>query len=263
MSRTIQTVSVTTDLEPGGAVASTSARQDISKVELTPLLGLTQQFAIQVEQEIQKQIQERSCQIVQDVLQRSANWIMPQTPSEAVRASLSQCFQKALATPRTEPAPPPEAPRGQLKGQSVKYSLANPFAGINPPPLETLKESNPDHPNRGRATTRLEWPPEEKKRGSSSRPRGEVEPSTAAPVVLNPPGMFLRLGVSSLTKLDLNLQVNWRLGHSEISPDTVLMLTIDRAPKVLVVPTGVPEGMTGGPTRARQNTILKEAWALN
>ena len=176
VARTIQAVSVTTDPELGGAVASTSAGQDTRKVELAPIPGLTQQFAIQVEREIQKQIQEHSRQIVQDVLQRSANQIMPPTPSEAERASLSQCFQKALATPRTEPAPPPEPPRGQPKGESAKYSLADPFVGINPPPPETLKESNPDHPTRGRATTRLERPPEEKKRRSSSRPWGEVEP---------------------------------------------------------------------------------------
>ena len=175
-ARTIQAVSVTTDPEPGGAVASTSAGQDTRRVELTPLLGLTQQFAIQVEWEIQKQIQERSRQLVQDVLQRSANWIVPPTPSEAAWASLSQCFQKALATPRTELAPPPEQPRGQTRGESAKYSLADPFVGINPPPPEALKESNPDHSARGRATTHLEWPPEEKKRRSSSRPRGEVEP---------------------------------------------------------------------------------------
>ena len=68
VARTIQAVLVTTDPEPGGVVTSTSAGQDTCKVELTPLLGLTQQFAIQVEQEIQKQIQERSHQIVQDVL---------------------------------------------------------------------------------------------------------------------------------------------------------------------------------------------------
>ena len=145
-ARTIQAVSVTTDPELGGVVASTSAGQDTRKVELTPLPGLTQQFAIQVEREIQKQIQEHSRQIVQDVLQRSANWIMPPTPSEAARASLSQCFQKALATPWTEPAPTLEPPRGQPKGESAKYSLADPFVGINPPPPETLKESNPDHP---------------------------------------------------------------------------------------------------------------------
>ena len=162
-ARTIQAVSVTADPEPGGAVASTSAWQDTRKVELTPLPGLTQQFAIQVEWEIQKQIQEHSRQIVQDILQRSANRIMPPTPSEAARASLSQCFQKALATPRTELAPPPEQPRGQTRGESAKYSLADPFVGINPPPPEALKESNPDHPAQGRATTRLEWPPEEKK----------------------------------------------------------------------------------------------------
>ena len=176
VAQTIQAVSVTADPEPGGAVASTSAGQDTHRVELTPLPGLTQQFAIQVEREIQKQIQECSRQLVQDVLQRSANRIVPPTPSEAARASLSQCFQKALATPRTEPAPPPEQLRGQPKGKSAKYSLAEPFVGINPPPPEALKESNPDHPARGRATTHLERPPEEKKRRSSSRPWGEVEP---------------------------------------------------------------------------------------
>ena len=175
-ARTIQAVSVTTDPEPGGAVTSTSAGQDIRRVELTPLPGLTQQFTIQVEREIQKQIQECSRQLVQDVLQRSANHIVPLTPSETAWASLSQCFQKALATPRTEPAPPPEQPRGQPKGESAKYSLADPFVGINPPPPEALKESNPDYPARGRATTHLEQPPEEKKRRSSSRPWGEVEP---------------------------------------------------------------------------------------
>ena len=162
-ARTIQAVTVSADLELGGAVTSTSAGQDTRRVKLTPLLGLTQQFAIQVEREIQKQIQECSRQLVQDVLQRSANRIVPPTPSEPARASLSQCFQKALATPRTELAPPPEPLRGQPKGESAKYSLADPFVGINPPPPEALKESNPDHPARGRATTHLEWPPEEKK----------------------------------------------------------------------------------------------------
>ena len=48
-ARTIQAVLVTADPEPGGAVASTSAGQDIHKVELTPLPGLIQQFAMQVE----------------------------------------------------------------------------------------------------------------------------------------------------------------------------------------------------------------------
>ena len=54
------------------------------------------------------------------------------------------------------------------------------------------------------------------------------------------------------------------IGHGETSPNTVLIPTTDRAPKVLVVLTGDPEGMTGGPTRAlTQKTILKKAWALN
>ena len=136
-ARTIQAVSVTADPEPGEAVASTSAGQDTRRVELTPLLGITQQFAIQVEWEIQKQIQECRHQLVQDVLQRSANRIMPPTPLEAAWASLSQCFQKALATPRTEPIPPPEQPRGQTKGESAQYSLADPFVGINHPHLKS------------------------------------------------------------------------------------------------------------------------------
>ena len=176
VARTIQAVSVTADPEPGGAVTSTSAGQDTRRVELTPLPGLTQQFAIQVEREIQKQIQEHSRQLVQDVLQRSANRIMPPTSSEAARASLSQCFQKALSTPRTQPAPTPEQSGGLTEGGPTQYSLADPFAGINPPPPEVLKESYSDHPARGRAATRLEQPPEEKKRRSSSRPRGEADP---------------------------------------------------------------------------------------
>ena len=175
-AHTIQAVSVTADPELGAAVASTSAGQDTHRVELTPLPGLTQQFAIQVEWEIQKQIQECSHQLVQDVLQRSANWIMPPTPLEVARASLSQCFQKALATPRTQLAPPPEQPRGQTKGELAQYSLADPFVGINPAPPEVLKESCSDHPAQGRAATHMERPLEEKKRRSSSDPRGEVEP---------------------------------------------------------------------------------------
>ena len=176
VARTMQAVSVTADPELGRAVATTSAGRDTHRVELTPLPGLTQQFAIQVEREIQKQIQERSCQLVQDVLQRSTNQIMPPTSSEAARASLSQCFQKALALPRNKPAPPPEQSRGPREGGPAQYSLADPFAGINPPPPEVLRESHSDQPAQGRATTRLERTPEEKKRRSSSRPRGEADP---------------------------------------------------------------------------------------
>ena len=90
------------------------------------------------------------------------------------RASLSQCFQKALAPPQTKPAPPPEQSRGLTKGGLAQYSLADLFARINPPPPEVLRESHSDQPARGRAATRLEWPPEEKKR-SSSRPPGEAD----------------------------------------------------------------------------------------
>ena len=175
-ARTIQAVSVTTDPEPGGAAAASSTGRDTHKVELTPLPGLTQQFAIQVEREIQKQIQECSRQLVQDVLQRSANQIMLPTPSEAAWATLSQCFQKALAPPQTKPAPPPEQPRGPTKGEPAQYSLADPFAGINLPPPEVLRESHSDQSARDRTTTHLEWTQEEKKRRSSSRPHGEADP---------------------------------------------------------------------------------------
>ena len=176
VARTIQAVSVTADPEPGGAAAPTSAGQDTRRVELTPLLGLTQQFTMQVEWEIQKQIEEHSRQLVQDVLKRSTNWGMPPTPSEAAWASLSQCFQKALAPPQTKPAPPPEQSRGPTKGGPAQYSLADLFARINPPPPEVLRESHSDQSARGRATTRLEWTQEEKKRRSSSCPWGEADP---------------------------------------------------------------------------------------
>ena len=133
-ARTIQAVLVTTDPEPGGVVASTSAGQDTCKVELTPLPGLTQQFAIQVEREIQKQIQEHSCEIVQDVLQRSANRIMPPTPLEVAQASLSQCFQKALATPGTEPVPPPETTEGADKRRIGQVFTGRPVYWNQPAP---------------------------------------------------------------------------------------------------------------------------------
>ena len=140
----IQAVSVTADPGPGGVAAASSAGRDTRRVELIPLPGLTWQFAIQVKWEIQKQIQERSRQLIQDVLQRSANQIMPPTPSEAARATLSQCFKKALAPPRNKPAPPPEQSRGLTKGEPAQHSLADPFAGINLPLLELLNGSHAD-----------------------------------------------------------------------------------------------------------------------
>ena len=72
----IEAMSVTTALEPDKAVASTSAMGDTCRVELTPLLGLSQQFTLQMEWEIQKQIQEQSRKLVQEVLHQSANRVM-------------------------------------------------------------------------------------------------------------------------------------------------------------------------------------------
>ena len=150
----MEAMSVTTAPALDEAVASTSVAGDTRRVELTPLLGLSQQFTLQMEWEIQKQIQEQSWNLVQEVLHQSANRVMPPPSSEAARASLRQCFQTALAAPCPTSASPPEV----------------------------LKESCPlGQSSRGRTATRSEllkanYPLDEKKRRSNSRPRGEAEP---------------------------------------------------------------------------------------
>ena len=83
VARTIEAMSVTTAPAPDEVVASTSAAGDMRRVELTPLLGLSQQFMLQMEWEIQKQIQEQSQKLVQEVLHQSANRVMPPPSSEA------------------------------------------------------------------------------------------------------------------------------------------------------------------------------------
>ena len=162
------------------ASASTSATGDTRRVELTPLPGLGQQFMLQMEQEIQKQIEEQSRKLVQQVLTQSANRVMPPPSLEAAWASLCQCFQTALAAPG-----PTSVPSPQLKGRSkepTQYSLANLFARINPLPPEILKEScRTSQSSQGRIATRSQPPRanhslDEKKRRSSSRPKGEVDP---------------------------------------------------------------------------------------
>ena len=151
-----------------------------ARVELTPLPGLGQQFMLQMEQEIQKRIQEQSRELVQEVLTQSANWVMPPPSSEAAQASLRQCFQTALTAPGPTSAPSPQL-KGRLK-EPTQYSLTNPFARINPPPPEILKESCPtSQSSRGRMATWSEPPranhsPDEKKRRSSSHPKGEADP---------------------------------------------------------------------------------------
>ena len=181
VARAIEVVSVTTTLQPDEAAASTSATVDTRRVELTPLPGLSQQFMLQMEREIQKQIQEQSRKLVQEVLHQSANWVMLPPSSEATRASLRQCFQMALATPCPTSAPLPESEE-QSAEKPAQYSLANPFTGINPPPPEVLKESCPmSQTSCGRPATHSEppkanYPPDEKKRRSNSHPRGEAEP---------------------------------------------------------------------------------------
>ena len=134
-----------------------------------------------MEREIQKQIQEQSRKLVQEVLHQSANWVMPLPSSEAARASLCQYFQMALATPCPTSVPPLESEE-QSAEEPAQYSLADPFAGINPPPPEVLKESCPvSQSSRGRTAIHSEppkanYPPDEKKRRSNSCPRGEAEP---------------------------------------------------------------------------------------
>ena len=82
-ARAIEAVLVTTAPVPDEVVASTSAAGDTRRVELTPLPGLSQQFMLQMEREIQKQIQEQSRKLVQEVLHQSANWVMLPPLSEA------------------------------------------------------------------------------------------------------------------------------------------------------------------------------------
>ena len=83
VARAIEAVSVTTALEPDEMVASTSAVGNTHIVQLTPLPGLSQQFMLQMEREIQKQIQEQSRKLVQEVLHQSANWVMTPPSSGA------------------------------------------------------------------------------------------------------------------------------------------------------------------------------------
>ena len=181
VAHAMEAVSVTTALVLDEAVASTSAAGDMRRVELTPLPGLSQQFTLQMEREIQKQIQEQSRKLVQEVLHQSANQVMPPPLSEAARASLHQCFQMALAAPCPTSAPPLESEKQSVE-KPAQYSLADPFAGINPPPPEVLKDNCPlGQSSHGRTATHSElpkanYPPDEKKRRSNSHPRGEAEP---------------------------------------------------------------------------------------
>ena len=177
----IQAMSVTIAPEPDKVAASTSAAGDMRRVELAPLPGLGQQFMWEMEQEIQKQIQEQSRKLVQEVLHKSANQVLLPPSLEAARASLSQCFERALAATCPTSVPPLESEEQSAK-EPAQYLLADSFTGINLPPSEVLKGGYPvDQSSQGRTATQLEpmkadYPPEEKKRWSTSHPRGEVEP---------------------------------------------------------------------------------------
>ena len=214
-ARTIEAVVVTTGPEPDEAAASTPATGDTRRVELTPLPGLSQQFMLQMEREIQKQIQEQSRKLVQEVLTQSANRMMPPPSSEAAQASLHQCFQMALAAPGQTSAPPLQSEKGS--GEPAQYSLANPFAGINPPPPEILKESCPEgQSSRGRTATcseppKVNYPRMKRREGAVPTPGVRLNQSVAVPVVLNPPGTFPISEVDTLTRPFLSLPRNRRL----------------------------------------------------
>ena len=221
-ARAIEALLVTTALEPDEAAASTSATGDMRRVELTPLPGLSQQFTLQMEQEIQKQIQEQSWKLVQKVLHQSANWVILLPSSEAAQVSLRQCFQMALATSCPTSAPPPESEERSAE-EPAQYSLADPFAGINPPPPEVLKESCPmSQSSRGRAATRSEPPkanyPQMKRReGAIPAPEVKLNQSVAALVVPNPPGTFPKSEVDTLTRPLLSLPGNQRLRNPRLN----------------------------------------------
>ena len=225
--RAMQAVSVSAEAEPpDGVAASTSAAGDTHKVELDPLPGLSQQFTRQMEWEIQKQIEEQSRKIVEEVLQRSANRIIPRTPSESSQASLSQCFQKALATPLTKPAPPPEPPKEQAMDIPVEYSLADPFAGINPPPPDILTGGHSDQPSRGRTTQhseqpRSDYPPDQKKRKSNSHPRGEADPKHGRSSVAEPSWDTSNIGARQSNKAR-----SWPAGELEAPGPTPKLKSI-------------------------------------
>ena len=190
-ARALQTMSLLNQEGPPAGPSTSSAGGDTRKVELTPLLEITQQFAIRMEWEIQKQLEERSMKIVHDILQRSANRLLPPMSSEAAHASLTKCFQKAKASPQAKPATALEPPKEQSEEPSAQYSLRNPFAGINPPPSGILTGQRQDQPVQGRPTQRTsqprsDIPPEEKKRRSSSQPRGEADPKRGRSVGTEP-----------------------------------------------------------------------------
>ena len=93
----------------------------------------------------------------------------------------------------TKAVRPPEQPEVWVREEEVQYSLADPFAGINPVPRQ------PDQPQRGRTASRADpprtdYPPEEKKRRSSSRPRGVVEPKHGRTSVAEPSWDVSRIG---------------------------------------------------------------------
>ena len=212
----IEAMSVNPALGPDEMVASTSAAGDMRRVELTPLLGLSQHFTLQMEHEIQRQIQEQSRKLVQKVLHQSTNQVMPPPSSEAAQASLHRCFQMASATSCLASAQSPESGNRSTQ-ETAQYSHADPFARINPPPPEVLRESCPaSQSNHGRTATCLEptkenYPRMKRREGVVPTPGVKLNQNVATLVVLNPPGTFPISEVDTLTRLLCGLLGNRKL----------------------------------------------------
>ena len=73
-----------------------------------------------VEKEIQRQIQQESQRLVQDVLKRSTSLARPPPSSDSARATLGACLQRALATTCLEehPTPTTTADAGRTTGDT-------------------------------------------------------------------------------------------------------------------------------------------------
>ena len=128
----------------------------------------------------------------------------------------------ALATPCPTSALLLESEK-QSAEEPAQYSLANPFARINPPPPEVLQESCPvSQSSHGRTATRLEppkanYPRMRRREGAIPAPEVKLNQSVAALVVPNPPGTFPISEVDTLTRPLLSLPGSRRLRNPRLN----------------------------------------------
>ena len=156
-ARTIQAVSVTTDPEPGGVVASTSAGQDTCKMETYSPSGFNPAVShtggmgdTKADPGTQPPVSPRCTTEV----------CQPDNAPDPFGGSTGlprPVFPKSFGhTPELSRRHPRNNQGGRQKANRPSTHWPTPFVGINPPPPEVLKESNPDHRAQGRATTHLE-----------------------------------------------------------------------------------------------------------